>query len=118
MRGRVDMAKVEPINVQSIRRQLRERLEYLEEQIAPLQEEADEIRAMLSEGRGGSAEETRAALLDAVRRAPGRAGAEYDSMLRLGDGQAVRLLKALEAEGLIRREGQRRGTRWFPRDQS
>jgi len=107
------MAKSEPISIQSVRKQLRERLEYLETQIAPLQQEADEIRAMLGEGRGGSIEETRQALLDAVGKNPGRAGAEYDAMLRLADGQAVRHLKALEADGLIRREGQRRGTRWF-----
>jgi predicted ArsR family transcriptional regulator len=58
--------------------------------------------------------ETRQELLDAVRKKPGRSGAEYDGMLRLSEGQAVRHLKALEREGLIRREGQRRGTRWFP----
>lgn len=108
------MAKAEPISIQSVRKQLYERLEYLETQITPLQEEADEIRVMLGEGRGGSIEETRQALLDAVRKTPGRAGAEYDAMLRLTDGQAVRHLKALEADGVIRREGQRRGTRWFP----
>ena len=110
------MAKSEPISVQTVRRQLRERLAYLETQIAPLREEADEIRAMLGEGRGGSIQETREALLDAVRQKPGHAGAEYDAMLRLSDGHAVRHLKTLEADGLIRREGQRRGTRWFPAD--
>lgn len=108
------MAKSEPISFQNLRKQLRQRLEYLEEEIAPLQEEADEIRTMLGEGRGGSSQEVRNALLAAVHKQPGRAGADYDSILRLADGQAVRHLKALEADGAIRREGQRRGTRWFP----
>lgn len=73
-------------------------------------------RTTLGEGRSGSTHETRAALVDVVRKKPGQLGAEYDVMLRLGEGQAVPHLKALGSEGLVRREGQRRETRWFPSD--
>lgn len=111
------MAKNEPISVENVRKQLRERLAFLEEQITPLAAEAEEIRDMLGEGRTGAPSEVRAAVLNAVRERPGLAGAEYDAILHVAEGIALRHLKALEADGRVRREGQRRGTRWFPADQ-
>lgn len=101
----------EPVSLDEMRDEMRARLRYLEEQIAPLQREADEIRRLLGEPRTQGA---RDALLDAVRSMPGRPGSDYAGLINLDAQQARRLLNELEEEGAVRREGNRRGTRWFP----
>jgi hypothetical protein len=100
--------------VDEARAQLRERLAFLEDKIAPLQAEADEIRAMLAEGRSARTRAVLDGLADAVRRQPGLSGADYAAILRTPSPTVVRHLWALEKEGVVMRKGQRRGTRWFP----
>lgn len=102
--------KDEPVSLDEMRDQLRARLRYLEDQIRPLQREADEIRRLLGEPR---AQDEKAALLETLRATPGRAGADYAGVLNLDAQQVRRMLNELEAEGVVRREGNRRGTRWF-----
>ena len=82
-----------------MRAQLRERLAFLEDKIASLQAEADEIRAML---RGGRSARTRAGfdgLAEVVRLQPGMSGADYAAILRTPSPTVVRHLRTLEQEG-------------------
>lgn len=115
------MSDHEPLNLDEVRDSLRKRLEYIEEQMAPLQGEADEIRALLGErsvspARGTTrlgGEELREALLAAVAKEPGKSGAHYAGEVGVAPPAAARELKALEAAGKLRREGAKRGTRWM-----
>lgn len=113
-------AKQEPANLETVRADLRERLAYIEDQIAPLQREADEIRKMLGEEaakpsikRSAKSQELRLELYEAVESRPGLSGTEYAADVGVPPPTATRLLKGLEEEGIVRHEGQRRGTRWY-----
>lgn len=117
-----------PVSLGEVRKQLRARLAYLERQIAPLAAEAEEIRRFLGaeavrsaggarKSSNGSVREpadTRAAILSAVRSKPGLSGADYGGNIGVTAATALRYLKELSDAGTVRREGERRGTRWRP----
>ena len=112
--------KQEPASLETVRAGLRKRLEYIEEQIAPLQREAEEIRKMLGESaakpsieRNAKSQELRLELYEAVDARPGLSGTEYAADVGVPPPTATRLLKGLKEEGILRQEGQRRGTRWY-----
>ena len=112
------MAAQEPLSLAEMQAQLRQRLEYLEEQIEPLLREANEIRSLLgakpSPSGSTKADDTKAALLAAVAESPGRAGADYAAAVGVTGQTALRHLNALAEAGQITREGQARSTRWHP----
>jgi Fic family protein len=109
-----------PISLDEVREQLRERLAQLEAEIAPLTAEAEEIRAMLGQQESQPTNtpsqqgDTRASFLSAVRDAPGKSGSDYAALVGTSKPTAVKHLKALVEAGELRREGEKRGTRWLP----
>jgi hypothetical protein len=117
----VCMTKREPPNLAQVRDTLKPRLAYIEGQISDLQKEADEIRSILggSPASTGSAARLsgpalRASILRAVQKEPGLSGASYATTVKTTGQTALGHLNALEEAGEVRREGQKRSTRWFP----
>lgn len=111
-----------PIDLGTVKRQLQDRLEELEDQIEPLQEEADEIRTMLyppkpnSSPRSGSygnvSDELKAAVMEAVRDNPDQGAAVYADMVGEERQTVSKALAALVESAQLVKEGERRGTRY------
>ena len=111
------MVSDEPLSLDHVRGQLRARLAFLEKQIAPLVDEAEEIRGLLKENSPrdhGWGDSTREAIAEAVQRTPGLSGADYSTAVGVTGATALRHLKALSEAGIVRRDGERRNTRWHP----
>lgn len=114
------MTEPKPLSLEEVRTTLKTRLDYLDAQIKPLADEAKEIRRLLAEPPtprspvSKPSGDTRNAILEAVAATPGLSGADYASTAGVTGATALKHLNALEAEGVLRREGIRRGTRWYP----